>query len=468
MNALVHSRLDQILDQGSFQEQQAMSKQFFVCGTGTITGRPVAVYAIDPEPPAGPVDLPAVLRSQCAFLEYVQLQMLPLVYLADQPGLLPSSGTTALPVGQESILLDSCGVGGLFARLGRLSGLVPMVAVLFGRVATTQGFPVVQCDAAILVKGSGLCIGRPDAVKAMLGQNVAYEELAGAEMHCRISGTGDLLVATEAEACGMVRRYLSYLPANCREHPPCAEPVCPAPEGLNRQRLKTSQHRFPFKMHTLLHEFVDGGSLLELKPLYAGEVITAFARVAGRPLGIVASNSAVRGGVLYPESSKKISRFVSLCDAFNLPLLFLADLPGFMVGAAAEQAGSLKAASQLYACLADLNVPHLTVVVRKAYTAGVYAMAGPGFGPTAFLAFPEASIAVLGPTALERLAPGNGEADQQLLQLIRDAENPGHLVEKQLLDRIIEVDALRDELQQFLQHARVTPAENRRHTVLQS
>ncbi|MBV5323294.1 hypothetical protein JZU51_00740, partial [bacterium] len=200
--------------------------------------------------------------------------------------------------------------------------------------------------------------------------------------------------------------------------PPCAEPVCPAPAGLNRQRLKTSQHRFPFKMHTLLHEFVDGGSLLELKPLYAGEVITAFARVAGRPLGIVASNSAVRGGVLYPESSRKISRFVSLCDAFNLPLRFLADLPGF--------------------------------------------------GPTAFLAFPEASIAVLGPTALERLAPDNGEANQQLLQLIRDAENPGHLVEKQLLDRIIEVDALRDELQQFLQHARVTPAENRRHTVLQS
>jgi acetyl-CoA carboxylase carboxyltransferase component len=252
----------------------------------------------------------------------------------------------------------------------------------------------------ILVDGNAsMYLGSPRMAQMVIGEEVTLEEMGGARMHCTVSGCGDLLARNEEEAIAWGRRYLSYLPQSYAGLPPQTPPRAPAASGRSIEQILPADQNRAFNMHDLIRELVDADSVFELKPLYAGELLTLFARIDGRAVGIVANQPKVKGGVLFVDSADKAARFIWLCDAFNLPLLYLADVPGFMIGTQVERAGIIRAGAKMIHAVSDATVPRISVVVRKAYGAGLYAMCGPGFSPNCTLALPQAMIAVMGPEA---------------------------------------------------------------------
>jgi acetyl-CoA carboxylase carboxyltransferase component len=234
-------------------------------------------------------------------------------------------------------------------------------------------------------------------VEMVTGEKTTLEAMGGARVHCAESGVGHFLCKTEAEALDVVRRYLSYLPSNWQGTPPAVSAVDPPTVDL--AALVPPSERQAFDMRRLVKGVLDEGSFFEIQALWAREVTIGFGRLAGEAVGVVANNSLHKGGVLFVDSADKATRFIQLCDAFNVPLLFLSDVPGFMVGTAVEKQGIIRHGAKMITAVAEATVPKICVVVRKAYGAGLYAMAGPGFVPDATIALPTAKIAVMGAEA---------------------------------------------------------------------
>jgi methylmalonyl-CoA decarboxylase subunit alpha len=282
--------------------------------------------------------------------------------------------------------------------------------------------------------------------------------MGGARVHCEQSGCGHLLCATEQEAIDTVRRYLSYLPSNYREDPPVSAPAAPpATERANLAALVPANERQAFDMRRLVKGLLDEDSFFEIQARWAREVTVGFGRLDGRVVGVVANNSLYKGGVLFVDSADKATRFVQLCDAFNVPLLFLADVPGFMVGGAVERQGIIRHGAKMITAIAEATVPKICVVVRKAYGAGLYAMAGPGFDPDATIALPTAKIAVMGAEAAvnavyaNKIAAIADEAERAAFVAAKRDEYERdidivHLASELVVDTIVESADLRDEL----------------------
>jgi acetyl-CoA carboxylase carboxyltransferase component len=299
-------------------------------------------------------------------------------------------------------------------------------------------------------------LGSPRMAEMVIGEKVTLEELGGARMHCTVSGCGDVLVKTEEEAIEAGKRYLGYLPENFDSPLPMAKPQAPASSGKKIEELiPPDQNKF-FDMFALIRELVDADSLFEIKKMFAPEVITAFARIDGRPVGIVASQPKHKGGVLFVDSADKAARFIWLCDAFGVPLLYLADVPGFMIGTKVEREGIIRAGAKMVMAVSEATVPRICVVVRKAYGAGLYAFSGPGFEPDATLALPQAMIAVMGPEAAVNAVYYNKiqekpEADRPAyVQKLRDEYKADidilKLASEQVLEAVVPGDRLRGEI----------------------
>src|SRR3989441_4940540 len=222
--------------------------------------------------------------------------------------------------------------------------------------------------------------------------------MGGARMHCTVSGLGDFLAESEEDAIRIARDYFRYMPQDYLGKPADAEPVPPASDRPLKDIVPEVQSK-PFNMYDFIHSLVDGGSFLEVKKLFAPELITGFARLNGRAVGIVANQPRVKGGVLFTDSSDKGTRFVNTCNAFNIPLLFLADVSGFMIGSAVEKAGIIRHGAKFIAAVSQAVVPKISVVVRKCYGAGLYAMAGPPFWTHNVLGLPVPHTVVLGARA---------------------------------------------------------------------
>jgi acetyl-CoA carboxylase carboxyltransferase component len=251
-----------------------------------------------------------------------------------------------------------------------------------------------------MVEGNAsMYLGSPRMAEMVIGEKVTLEEMGGARMHCSVSGCGDVLVKTEDEAIAAAKAYLSYFPQSFAEPAPAAEPKPPARSGKRVDEIIPADQNKPFDMFALIQELVDAGSFFEVKKLFAQEVITGLGRIAGRPVGIVANQPKYKGGVLFVDSADKASRFIWLCDAFNIPLIYLADVPGFMIGTQVERQGIIRHGAKMISAVSEATVPKISVIVRKAYGAGLYAMSGPAFEPEATLALPTAKIAVMGPEA---------------------------------------------------------------------
>jgi acetyl-CoA carboxylase carboxyltransferase component len=329
---------------------------------------------------------------------------------------------------------------------------------LFGPSAAGGAYIPAFCDVVIMVDGNAsMYLGSPRMAEMVIGEKVSLEEMGGAKMHCSVSGCGDVLVKTEAEAIAFARSYLEYMPANFRERPGSVEARAPKADARPLERVVVSDENKPFDMFEVIDNIVDEGSFLEIKKRFAKEIITGFARVEGKPVGIIANQPKHLGGVLFVDSADKAARFIWLCDAFNVPLLYLADVPGFMIGTKVEKQGIIRAGAKMIAAVSEATVPKVCVVVRKAYGAGLYAMGGPAFEPDSCIALPTASIAVMGPQAAVNAVYYNriqeapeGPEREALVANLRDEYRRDvdivKLASELVVDAIIPFDDLRSEV----------------------
>jgi acetyl-CoA carboxylase carboxyltransferase component len=287
--------------------------------------------------------------------------------------------------------------GRIFYNEVRLSGLVPQICLLFGPSAAGGAYIPAFCDVVIMVEGNAsMYLGSPRMVEVVVGERVTLDELGGARMHATESGCGDFLVANDQEAIEIARRYFQFFPQSCGELPPAADPGRPAAGKPLRELIPEEPNR-GYDMRRVVAALADEGSWLEVKQLFAKELLVGLARLGGRTVGILANQPMQKGGVLFNDSADKAARFMWLCDAFNIPLLFLADVPGFMIGTDVEKRGIIRHGAKMITAVSEATVPKVCVIVRKAYGAGLYAMSGPAFEPNATIALPSAQIAVMGP-----------------------------------------------------------------------
>ncbi len=419
-----------------------------ITGIGRIHGRQVAVMANDSTVKAGSWGsrtVEKIIRIQ----ETAMKLEIPLVYLVDSAG--------ARITDQVEMFPGRRGAGRIFYNEVKLSGRVPQVCVLFGPSAAGGAYIPAFCDIVIMVeKNASMYLGSPRMAEMVIGEKVTLEEMGGARMHCTVSGCGDVLVQTEQEAIASARDYLGYLPDNWRQAPAVsdARPVARFEKTL--EDIIPKNQNAPFNMHDLILRVVDEGSWYEVKKLFAKEVVTGFGRVEGRVVGIVANQPRVKGGVLFVDSADKAARFITLCDAFHIPLVFLADVPGFMIGTAVERAGIIRHGAKLIAAMSEATVPKLSVIVRKAYGAGLYAMAGPAFEPDVCLALPTAQIAVMGPEAAVNAVYSNKiaelpEAERALFVEAKRKEYQAdidiyRLAAEMVVDDVVQPNDLRKEL----------------------
>jgi acetyl-CoA carboxylase carboxyltransferase component len=453
----VRERVERLLDRASFSEegmlanweQDGLGADGVVTGIGTVEGRPVAVMANDPTVKAGswgPKTVEKILRIQ----ERALSLRVPLVYLVDSAGARINQQVQMFPGRRHA--------GRIFFNQVRLSGVVPQVCVLFGPSAAGGAYIPAFCDVVIMRDGNAsMYLGSPRMAEMVIGEKVTLEEMGGARMHTAKSGVGHVLAESDEEGIEFARRYLGYFPSSCAAGPPADVSARPPLGETPIRDLIPADENKPFDVRELLDALVDAGSLLEVHSRWAREVIVAYARLEGRVIGIVANQPKVKGGVLFVDSADKCARFIWTCNAFNIPLLFLADVPGFMIGTQVEKEGIIRHGAKMISAVSEATVPKLSVIVRKAYGAGLYAMAGPAFDPDGCIALPTASIAVMGPQAainavyfnqLQAIEdPGERAARTEELR----AEYAGdidilHLASELVIDAVVQPEDLRAEL----------------------
>jgi acetyl-CoA carboxylase carboxyltransferase component len=300
---------------------------------------------------------------------------------------------------------------------------------------------------------ASMYLGSPRMAEMVIGEKVSLEEMGGAKMHTGVSGCGHFLVKSDEEGIDLAKRYLSYFPGSCDDEPPVAPP---APPGAELPAIPADENK-PWNMHELIDALVDEGSFLEVHKRWAKEVITGYARLEGRAIGIVSNQPKFKGGVLFVDSADKAARFIWTCNAFGIPLLFLADVPGFMIGTQVERQGIIRHGAKMISAVSEATVPKLSVIVRKAYGAGLYAMAGPAFDPDATLALPSAKIAVMGPSAAvnavfyNQLQAIEDETEREarraeLMEEYAEGVDLLKLASEMVIDAIVQPEDLRDEL----------------------
>ncbi len=432
-------RVALLVDEGSFVEDgryanalaDGLPADGVITGLARIDGRPVCLVANDSTVKAGSWGartVEKIIRS----IERAYLTGVPMVYLVDSAG--------ARITDQVDLFPGRRGAGRIFWNQVRASGSVPQVCALFGPSAAGGAYIPAFCDVVAMVDGNAsMYLGSDRMVEMVTGEKTTLEAMGGARVHTGESGVGHFLCGTEAEALDIVRRYLSYLPSNWQQSPPSIAPEA-APEGDLAALIPASERR-AFDMRKLVRGLLDGGGYFEIQERWAREVSVGFGRLDGRVVGVVANNSLHKGGVLFVDSADKATRFVQLCDAFNVPLLFLADVPGFMVGAAVEKQGIIRHGAKMITAISEATIPKICVVVRKAYGAGLYAMAGPGFEPDATLALPTAKIAVMGAEAAVNAVYANKIA------ALPEAERAAFVAEKRAeYDQDIDLIRLASEL----------------------
>jgi acetyl-CoA carboxylase carboxyltransferase component len=445
-------RIDLLVDPGTFVEigiqagphssQRAMDGREapadgVITGWGDVDGRPCCIAAYDFTVMAGSMGMTGEFKVG-RLREMALQKRRPMIWLLD------SAGARI----QEAAGSMFAGSGHLFREEVVMSGVVPMVAAMLGPCAAGTAYIPGLSDFVPMVVGQGaMALAGPHLVQAVTGEDISMEELGGAKVHCRKSGVGDLEVADDAECIESVKRYLSFFPPNCEQRPPVREAA--DPEDRMSERLLDivpESSRQPYDMYEVIREIVDDGEYFDIKPKFAKTLITCLARFGGMPCGIVANQPKQLAGILENDSADKAARFINLCDAFNIPLLFLQDVPGFMVGSKVEQAGIIRHGAKMLYAVSRATVPKITVVVRKAYGAGYYVMCGKAYEPDLIVAWPSAEISVMGPEGAVNIigrsaieASDDPEATRdQMLAAVKEQIDPYLAARNDLVDDIID------------------------------
>ncbi|MBS4193884.1 acyl-CoA carboxylase subunit beta [Bacillus sp. FJAT-49870] len=473
----VRERLSLLFDRGIYEEDGLFANFYskdlpadgVVTAVGKINAQTVCVMANDSTVKAGSWGertVEKIIRIQ----ETAEKLKVPLLYLVDSAG--------ARITDQLDMFPNRRGAGRIFHNQVKLSGMIPQVCILFGPSAAGGAYIPAFCDCVIMVENNAsMYLGSPRMAEKVIGEKVELNEMGGARMHCSVSGCGDILVETEEKAIEAAKTYLSYFPANCEEEVNKGKGNDPD-SGKSLEAIIPLNQNIPFDMYKGIDSLIDGGSFFEIKKLFAPELITGFARLNGRVIGIIANQPKTKGGVLFIDSADKGARFIQLCDAFHIPLLFLADVPGFMIGTKVERAGIIRHGAKLIAAMSSATVPKISVIVRKAYGAGLYAMAGPAFDPDCCIALPTAQIAVMGPEAAVNAVYSNKileiENHEERLEFIKvkQEEYKEHidiykLASDLVIDEIVAANELRKTLiSRFeLYETKKIPQVNRKHPV---
>jgi len=418
-------------------------------GGATFEGRRVHVMANDFTVKAGSMAARGVekfLRLQ----ERALRSKRPVLYLMD------SSGGRIDE--QTGFFANREGIGRFYFNHSRLSGVVPQICVLYGPCIAGGAYTPVFADFTVMVEGmSAMAIASPRMVKMVTGEEITMQELGGASVHAEGSGSADLVAEDEAHARELVARLIGYLPDHYTAELPVRPGRPPVRSPAELDAVVPAEPNRGYDMWDVIDRVVDRDSALALKPDYGQEIVTAFARIDGRPVGIVANQPRRRAGAIYPKSAEKAAEFVWTCDAFGVPLLYLCDTPGFMVGSQIEREGILESGRKLIYATSMATVPKLTVVVRKAYGAGIYAMSGPAYDPEATIALPTAEVAIMGPEAAVQAVYANklaaiDDPDERAVREgeLRDEYREGidvhHLASEVVVDEIVPPSELRREL----------------------
>jgi acetyl-CoA carboxylase carboxyltransferase component len=399
----VRERLDLLFDPGTFAESgllahhQSSSPQMqgkvtpadgCVTGIGRIDGRRVAVIAYDFTVMAGSIGMVGELKAT-RMRELALRHRIPVVWLIDSAGARIQEATGSM----------FARTGDLFREQVHMSGVVPQVAAMMGPGAAGTAYIPGLADFVPMVKGtSHMALGGPPLVKAAVGEDVTAEEMGGSHVHTAVSGVADLEVEDDEECLRTVQRYLGYFPSSNLERPPVIRSSDPADRrSESLLDIVPADPRKAYDVRRVVSEIVDDGVFLPMKPDWARNVVTGLARLGGRSVGIVANQPMHLGGALDVNAADKAARFVWLCDAFHIPLVFLMDCPGFLVGSAVEKQGIIRHGAKMLFAVAEATVPKVTVILRKGYGAGYYVMNGRAYEPDLIVGWPTAEISVMGP-----------------------------------------------------------------------
>ncbi len=453
----VRERIRLLVDDGSFVEDGLLANisaptndlpaDGVVTGTALVGGRTVAIVANDPTVKAGSWGARTVEKI-IRVTEMALSHQLPIFWLIDSAG--------ARITDQVDLFPGRRGAGRIFYNEVKLSGMVPQICCLFGPSAAGGAYIPAFCDVVIMVDGNAsMYLGSPRMVEMVTGEVTTLEEMGGAKMHTTMSGCGDFLVKTDEEAIETAKRYFSFMPSTFDS----ALPVVPGVDSAKvfTREIVPESERQAYDMHKVIDALIDAGSFIEVKKGFAKELIVGFGRLDGRVVGVVANNPMQKGGVLFIDSADKAARFIWCCDAYGIPLVFLSDVPGFMVGTAVEKQGIIRHGAKMITAVSEATVPKICVVVRKSYGAGLYAMCGPAFEPEATIALPMAKIAVMGPEPAVNAVYAN-----KIAEIADDEERAAYVAARRaeyeedvdllrlaselVVDAIIEPEALRAEL----------------------
>ncbi len=475
-------RIDVLVDEGSFMELGIQASEYetpnipadgVVTGVGKVDGRMACIAAYDFTVLGGSIGLMGE-RKVTRLRELALRDRIPMIWLVDSAG----ARIDPRPENADKIPMF-CDSGYLFREQVTMSGVIPQVAAMVGPGMAGTAYIPGLADFVPMVKGtSSMALAGPALVKAAVGEDIDENTLGGSEVHNRHSGCADMEVGTDLECIAAVKKYLSYFPTNCREKPPIQEDA-PGRGLIDDAILDVlpDDTRFTYDVRKLIPFITDDGDMFEMKPRYARSMVTCLSRIGGYPVGIVANNPKYLGGVLDSSASYKAARFVSLCDAFNIPLLFLVDVPGFIVGSHAEKGGIINHGSRMLFEVARATVPKFTIVTRKAYGAGYYVMCGRAFEPDLIMAWPTAEISVMGPEGMLGIAAGKlfdgmtpeqaAPMRQQMIEVIKGYITPEAVARRALVDDVIDPRETRNVLITGLEMTRNKVVERpwRRHLV---
>jgi acetyl-CoA carboxylase carboxyltransferase component len=436
-------------EEESVDDSDRLPADGLITGAATFEGRDLHFMANDFTVKAGSMAERGVekfLRMQQRALKTGK----PVLYLMD------SSGGRIDQ--QTGFFANREGIGKYYYNHSMLSGRVPQICVLYGPCIAGAAYTPVFADFTIMVEGmAALAIASPRMVKMVTGEDIGMNELGGPEIHAKHSGSADLIARDEEHARELVSTLIGYLPDKAGEKPPKSPPKPPKrdPEGIDE--LIPSAPNKAYDVHDLIERIADAGSILELKPEYGPEIVTAFVRIDGRPTGVVANQPSHRSGAIFPDSAQKAASFIWTCDAYEIPLLYLCDTPGFMAGSQVEKEGILEAGKKLIYATSSATVPKQTVIVRKAYGAGIYAMGGPAYDPESVIGLPSGEIAIMGPEAAinavyaRQLAEiddpeKRAEREAELREQYRQQIDIHRMASEVVIDEIVPPSQLRQEL----------------------
>ena len=480
----VRERLEILFDEGTVLEygilahHQSQSPQMqgkFTPGDGVVTaigevdGRKVAVIAYDFTVMAGSMGMVTELKAT-RMRELALRERIPLVWLIDSAGARIQEAT-----------------GSMFARTGDLfreqvvmSGVVPQVAAMMGPGAAGTAYIPGLADFVPMVKGnSNMALAGPHLVKAAVGEETTAEEMGGSKIHCKISGVADMEVADDHECLDAIKTYLSHMPSSNLE----AVPLKPTGDPVDRRAeelydIVPANPRQAYDVQKVITSLADDGEFFPMKKDWARNVVTGFARFGGRTCGIVANQPKFLGGALDVNGADKAARFVWLCDAFEIPLVFLMDCPGFIVGTAVEKQGIIRHGAKMLFAVSEATVPKITVVMRKGYGAGYYVMNGRAYEPDLIVAWPTAEISVMGPEGAVNIIfrkqieampeDQRDEARNNMVQMIREQISPEIAAGWNFVDDLIDPADTRTVITRALENASTKTVERpwRKHGVL--